>query len=367
MRVPEGAFKTKSDKNGAEYDLHRLDGAVPPPSAPPPPVGPAPDRADADALHRVYSALLTRLQLSEVHREALRRRGLGDDEIDRRGYRTLPVRGRAALARALRQEFGDSLLSVPGFVVKQGMGAKPYVTLAGAAGTLGPVRDLAGRAVALLARRDDASDGRGKSQYLSSTAADDPGPGAPVHVPLGVAGPAEVVRVTEGALKSDLAHVLSGVPTIGLPGVSTWRPALPMLRELGARTVRLAFDMDAQDKPTVARPLAALAEALCRRGKPKLIALSCHYDIVDWLDPDWVYNTTDGGFTRRSLPRRPPRKGDAVSLPRTCTSARWRTSNRSASYWNGWCYTSERCKAASPPRRLGAGAMVANGGQFVRG
>jgi hypothetical protein len=266
MRVAEGAFKTKTDKNGAEYHLHRLDGAAPPPSAPPPAFGPAPDRADADALHRVYSALLARLNLSEAHREALRRRGLEDDEIDRRGYRTLPVRGRAALARALREQFGDSLLSVPGFIVKQSVGEKPYVTLAGAAGTLVPIRDATGRVVALLARRDDASDGRGKYLYLSSTAAGGPGPGAPVHVPLGVAGPAEVVRVTEGALKSDLAHALSGLPTIGLPGVSTWRPALTMLREVGARTVRLAYDMDAQDKPTVARPVAALAEALAAEG-----------------------------------------------------------------------------------------------------
>ena len=35
-------------------------------------------------------------------------------------------------------------------------------------------------------------------------------------------------------------------------------------------------------------------------------ALSCHYDIVDWLDPDWLYNTADGSFARRSLRRRPP-------------------------------------------------------------
>jgi GNAT superfamily N-acetyltransferase len=51
---------------------------------------------------------------------------------------------------------------------------------------------------------------------------------------------------------------------------------------------------------------AAVAKALRRRGKPRLIALSCHYDVIDWLDPDWVYNTADGSFARRSLRRRPP-------------------------------------------------------------
>jgi hypothetical protein len=51
---------------------------------------------------------------------------------------------------------------------------------------------------------------------------------------------------------------------------------------------------------------AAVAKALRRRAQPKLVALSCHYDVVDWLDPDWVYNTANGSFARRSLRGRPP-------------------------------------------------------------
>jgi len=58
---------------------------------------------------------------------------------------------------------------------------------------------------------------------------------------------------------------------------------------------------------TVARvSSAALAKALRQRGRPRLIALSCHYDIVDWLDPDWVYDVGSGEFARRLLRRRPP-------------------------------------------------------------
>ena len=55
-----------------------------------------------------------------AHRANLRQRGLADDEIDRRGYRTLPVQGRRRAGPRLREQFGDKLLSVPGFVVKQG-------------------------------------------------------------------------------------------------------------------------------------------------------------------------------------------------------------------------------------------------------
>lgn len=49
----------------------------------------------------------------------------------------------------------------------------------------------------------------------------------------------------------------------------------------------------------------AVAKALRKRKTPKLIALSCHYDIIDWLDPDWVYNVSTGDFSWRLLRQRP--------------------------------------------------------------
>lgn len=50
---------------------------------------------------------------------------------------------------------------------------------------------------------------------------------------------------------------------------------------------------------------AAVAKALRRRGSPRLVALSCHFDIVEWLDPDWVYNAATGSFVWRCLQGRP--------------------------------------------------------------
>lgn len=49
---------------------------------------------------------------------------------------------------------------------------------------------------------------------------------------------------------------------------------------------------------------AAVAKAV-RRRKQKLIAVSCHYDIVDWLQPDWIYEPATGEFQWRYLQRRP--------------------------------------------------------------
>ncbi len=50
---------------------------------------------------------------------------------------------------------------------------------------------------------------------------------------------------------------------------------------------------------------ASLARALRRRGQPKLVALTCHRDILPWLDPDWVYDTAQRQFFRRCCRGRP--------------------------------------------------------------
>lgn len=42
-----------------------------------------------------------------------------------------------------------------------------------------------------------------------------------------------------------------------------------------------------------------------RRTGGQAVLLSCHYDIVDWLEPDWVFDTATGKFLRGSLWRRP--------------------------------------------------------------
>jgi hypothetical protein len=263
-RVEAGAWRTKIDKAGAPVYLHRLDGtSAPPPAPPPPPGGPGPERADADTLHQIYGALLAALPLSTAHRDNLRRRMLRDAEIDQRGYGTLPVRGRAAVARGLQDRFGDVVLRVPGVIVRDGQRG-PYLTLAGAAGLVVPVRDPQGRVVAVKVRRDN-SDG---SRYscLSSAKYGGPGPGSSAHVPLGVQAPAEVLRVTEGELKADLSTLLSSLPTISAPGATNWRLSLDTIKALQAKTVRLAFDADARAKRPVAQALLACAGALAAEG-----------------------------------------------------------------------------------------------------
>ena len=113
-------------------------------------------------------------------------------------------------------------------------------------------RDLEGRVVALKVRRDASHD---EPKYLWISSADDggPSPGSPPHVPLGTPVPSTTIRLTEGEFKSDISGTLSGMPTVGVSGVTNWRPCLPVFAGLGARSSSLAFDADSQTKPGVAR------------------------------------------------------------------------------------------------------------------
>jgi ABC-type polar amino acid transport system ATPase subunit len=48
----------------------------------------------------------------------------------------------------------------------------------------------------------------------------------------------------------------------------------------------------------------AISKAV-RRSKKKFIAVTCHYDVVDWLDPDWVFSTDTMEFSRKKELGRP--------------------------------------------------------------
>lgn len=50
---------------------------------------------------------------------------------------------------------------------------------------------------------------------------------------------------------------------------------------------------------------AALSKTIRRRQRPQLVAISCHFDIIDWLQPDWVFDVSANRFEWRSLQRHP--------------------------------------------------------------
>jgi len=54
----------------------------------------------------------------------------------------------------------------------------------------------------------------------------------------------------------------------------------------------------------VAKIGSAAIQKFIRKENKQFIAISCHYDIEEWLEPDWVYDVNNHTFYRRSL-RRP--------------------------------------------------------------
>jgi len=56
---------------------------------------------------------------------------------------------------------------------------------------------------------------------------------------------------------------------------------------------------------TVAQIGSAAIAKTVRERKQKFVAVTCHYDVLDWLQPDWVFQPHTGEFAWRSLQRRP--------------------------------------------------------------
>lgn len=57
-----------------------------------------------------------------------------------------------------------------------------------------------------------------------------------------------------------------------------------------------------------------------RRAGGQAVLLSCHYDVLDWIEPDWIFDTASGRFERAPagsrLRRRPPITFDLVETDR---------------------------------------------------
>jgi len=64
---------------------------------------------------------------------------------------------------------------------------------------------------------------------------------------------------------------------------------------------------------------AALARTVRQRGQ-RFVAITCHEDVEDWLQPDWVYRPAADHFQWRSLRRRP----DLALEVCRCRPAAWR-------------------------------------------
>ena len=89
---------------------------------------------------------------------------------------------------------------------------------------------------------------------------------------------------------------------------------------------------------TVAKA-ASYAVGKAVRARPgRFVAVGCHYDVVDWLAPDWTFEPAAGLFQWRSLRRRPE---IAVEIRRASRSA-WKMF-QSHHYLSGALHRSAKC------------------------
>ena len=159
--------------------------------------------ADIETRHKTYTALLGKLSLASDHTENLLQRGLKEDEIRQLGYRTTPVVGMTKMAKELVQE-GCALSGVPGFYRTEDGQWKFTVNQRG---ILIPVRDGKGRIQGMQIRRDDAK--KRKFRWVSSTELKN---GCKAEGWTHLAGTsAETMLLTEGPMKADVIHALTGL------------------------------------------------------------------------------------------------------------------------------------------------------------
>lgn len=88
---------------------------------------------------------------------------------------------------------------------------------------------------------------------------------------------------------------------------------------------------------TVARVMSHCIAKHARRTDTRVVICSCHYDVVDWLNPDWIIDANKQTFqNRRSLPAgERARKEHIVFTIRECDKRTWR-------YFSKYHYLSER-------------------------
>jgi len=118
----------------------------------------------------------------------------------------------------------------------------------------------------------------------------------------------------------DFNAATAALAAVGLGSVPAWLRPFPVLsngEQFRAGLARLVAEAPARavvDEFTsvIDRQIAkigALAFGKAwRRTTGRVVLLSCHYDVLDWLQPDWIFDTATGAFERAdrgSVRRRP--------------------------------------------------------------
>lgn len=114
-----------------------------------------------------------------------------------------------------------------------------------------------------------------------------------------------------------LNDVTAALSAVGLGDVPSWLRPFKVLsngEKFRAGLARLVVERPQRavvDEFTsvidrqIAKVGAAAFAKTWRKGNGQIVLLSCHYDIIEWLQPDWIYDTAEARFSRDCLRQRP--------------------------------------------------------------
>ena len=186
------------------------------------------EMAEDAVKHKTYTRLFEMLILADCHKDSLLKRGFTEEQIEANGYKSTPVYGYKKLTKRLIEE-GCTVEGVPGFYRDKDGEWTIYFNRK-ASGFMIPVKNPDGLITGVQIRLDHPYDGR-KYIWLSSVNFEaGTTSGSPVHF-VGKPGD-KTVFVTEGPLKGDLAHALSGRTFLCVPGVNQSANLMPVLNEM---------------------------------------------------------------------------------------------------------------------------------------
>ena len=255
---------------------------------------PQAERASVQEIHRTFTAMMSALTLTPAHREHLRgKRGLTDAGIEQFGFKsTPPPQLCRTLARRLAER-GYTVQGVPGFYVDD-YGKLTVKFHQRTSGILIPIHSVDGLLCGLQTRldkpirdKDDPPEKEGIKYLTLSSAGKKIGTTSksPVHF---VGDPcSRVVYVTEGALKADIAHTLTGrtfAATIGANNTAGLDQLFAFLSRNGTEEIIEAEDMDKYRNPAVNRGAAKVHQLAIKHGMAcrQLIWDPQYKGIDDW-------------------------------------------------------------------------------------
>lgn len=153
-------------------------------------------------------------------------------------------------------------------------------------------------------------------------------PGVAIH-DLYAGWPSDKPIIDAIAPGGDFNQVTGSLAAVGLGDVPAWLRPFKVLsngEQFRAGLARLICDhqdITVIDEFTsvidrqIAKVGAAAFAKSWRRSGSQVVLLSCHYDIIEWLQPDWVYDTKEARFYNRDCLRRPEIKLTIYRVPGT--------------------------------------------------